>query len=297
MAMRISLAEKQRAIHIAKNSKDSKFGNTLLHQNVQETRLLDKRLAKLEKERRRQTMHVDQRKKCFVEQRNTAPGPLLIVERPPSPDLLHKIIMIENNEDTLDVPGYMRPLKTRVKTPSNHITIEAFAVKAKKKVNVWESVLNTSDPPRFQSAGVPSFPLTVSENSDLWREWQFHVPRPRRNPEQNNKRSYSDKYDTPIDANHRLEMVNKERTNADTNSATFITQIHREPTQGSRTKEHVNHVVTFNTPTSKVGRKRQPLATDTLYTNVKQSTGTTTATRDYRDSTRAWLKTSYTILL
>ena len=38
-------------------------------------------------------------------------------------------------------PRYMHQLKSRVRTPSNLVTIDAFAVKTRQKVNIWEESL------------------------------------------------------------------------------------------------------------------------------------------------------------
>ena len=173
---RKGLMEKERAMSTAKNTKDSKFGTALLKNNFHQNRLLVTTLGRLDNQLRRQQMHIDQQKKRFLNRK--LPEPSIIVERPASPEKFTYDVDSDDSDDYYygGTPSYMKPLKRRVKTPSNLPTIDAFVLKTKKKANLWEEAMDKNERPQFQSTVLPSPPLTQEERNELHAGWLYHRP-------------------------------------------------------------------------------------------------------------------------
>ncbi|PVD20968.1 hypothetical protein C0Q70_19132 [Pomacea canaliculata] len=75
---------------------------------------------------------------------------------------------------SFNMPSYMRPLRSRCRTPSTLTTIDAFTLKAKKKRNVWEEAMDEKAPPQFQSTVRPAARLSRREMAQLQEGWSSH---------------------------------------------------------------------------------------------------------------------------
>lgn len=181
LSSRKGLIERRQAMDTAKNMMTSKVGVCVLSTNTHEDRLLDKQYAKIDKELKRKQMHLDQMKKQFLQTQTLYTfEPTIIVERPPSPEAwMHYESLMEETPSYKADKGYMKPLKSKIKAPSNLPTIDAFTVRSKKKVNLWEEALTDLEHTRFRSTVPPSAKLTEEERFDLQRGWQFHRPQSR----------------------------------------------------------------------------------------------------------------------
>ncbi|KAJ8313355.1 hypothetical protein KUTeg_009141 [Tegillarca granosa] len=128
---------------------------------------------------------LNQEKKLFVKSCTVLNhDPIILVERPPSPENIRKVAKIamsyDEDESAIlerDKPRYMRQLRHKVRTPSLLTTIDAFTVKTKKKRNIWDNVLDEMKPMQFQSTVRPYSKLTERERTDLEAGWSFHKPR------------------------------------------------------------------------------------------------------------------------
>ena len=280
--------EKAFALHLAKNSKDSRFGIALLEENSKELRLLDRQLQRLEKERTRVVLHSKQVRNMFLHERSSLSEPLLIVERSPSPDVLRRVLVIKQDLDD-GVPGYRKPLKTKTRAPSTLTTIDAFAVQNRKKTNVWEDAMKESAEPRFQSAVIPSFPLTHPEMVQLQRGRRVH--RPRSFPSKKVRRSQGQGHTslTP-GVPHNLDDMDTARHQVD-NSGTFITQLPRE---GTTIK--IGKTVKFAKPENVKVPVRLPLATALVASVDTSQSSKKKKSEELRSSLRKWLKVTENLL-
>ena len=139
MTSRKAILERQRAISAARNIKDSSFGKCVLRTNSVYDRLLTTTKTCLDHELKRKQMHGDQERKQFLNKLLlTTNPPSLIVERPPSPDVCRPSMYggdwPEAPDYEMNEPRYMRPLKSRTRTPSNLPTIDAFKV---RELKLW----------------------------------------------------------------------------------------------------------------------------------------------------------------
>lgn len=190
MTSRRSLIEREKAMEAARNPGASKFGDCLITSKAKTDKMLVSNIRKINSEIRRMQLQVNQRMKHFV--KNSAVlnhDPLILVERPPSPDVVKKAHLMTNYAD-LDThfyppvdeedeckPSYMRQLRSKARTPSTLTTIDAFTVKARKKKNVWEGAVDEKTPPTFLSTVRPFAKLTRREISDLQKGYDFHKPK------------------------------------------------------------------------------------------------------------------------
>lgn len=176
------LIERERAMEAARNPGVSKFGDCLFNANQKSDKLLKSNLRKISSEIRRMELQINQKMKYFVKTSNVLNhDPIILVERPPSPEVKKRAQAMKYYEGENDVPGdenkpgYMKQLRTKARTPSTLTTIDAFTVKQRKKKNVWD--LNEKSGPDFQSTVRPCAKLTRREVSDLQKGYEFHKPK------------------------------------------------------------------------------------------------------------------------
>ena len=113
--------------------------------------------------------------------RRHLPEPTIIVEKPPAPEtMVRYYALIDDNPHHYTLltkqPNYMKPLKSRVRTPVIRSTIEAFSAKPLRHINEWEKALKSNEKPRFYSAFNPSYRLTNNDVDELERGWKAHRP-------------------------------------------------------------------------------------------------------------------------
>ncbi|KAL8604995.1 hypothetical protein ACOMHN_018797 [Nucella lapillus] len=173
--------EIHRAVTAARNPRESKFGECLLNVHTKQDAQLKRRLGRIGTEMRRMEYRMHQLKQHFVKNNPCLNHePLILVERPASPQVRHRAKVIEvygEDPENLKLPGYMRPRRSQCKTPSTLTTIDAFTLKTKKKRNVWEEAMDEKEPPRFRSTVRPSAKLTQHEMAALHLGWDAHKPR------------------------------------------------------------------------------------------------------------------------
>ncbi|XP_013392012.1 uncharacterized protein LOC106160045 [Lingula anatina] len=180
LTSRQGLIERERAMNTARYMMDSKVGLCVLKTNTHEDRLHDKERKKIEAQIRRKQMHFEQEKKRFLQSQMLYNfEPTIIVERPPSPEAWMHYEQAIDEDYPKKEPGYMRPIRSRIKTPSNLPTIDAFTVRSKKKTNIWEEALGDIDQTKFISTVPPSARLSQDERVDLQKGWVFHRPQSR----------------------------------------------------------------------------------------------------------------------
>ncbi len=157
------------------NKSGSSFKRVLLRTNAQQDRMLNTEIEKIERLRQKHFKHVLQERKVFLIKKTQLPDPSILVERAPSPDAFYKAALDKYDKTNFDdkTPNYMRPLERRAKTPSTFMTIDAFTVRQKRKVNVWEEKDKNLI---FHSVAPPSNPLNEEELHELQRAWQYHHP-------------------------------------------------------------------------------------------------------------------------
>ena len=187
---RRALIEREKAMEAARNPGVSKFGDCLLTSKAKTDKMLVSNIRKINSEIRRMQLQVNQKMKLFV--KNSAVlnhDPLILVERPPSPEVVKKAHVMRNyadldthfypefDEERENRPSYMRQLRSKAKTPSTLTTIDAFTVKSRRKKNVWEGAVDEKEPPTFKSTVRPFAKLTRREISDLQRGYEFHKPK------------------------------------------------------------------------------------------------------------------------
>ena len=77
---------------------------------------------------------------------------------------------------SISLPSYMRPLRTKSRTPSTLTTIEAYTLQTKKKKNVWEEAAEDPHNLKFKSMARPSAPLSPGEKKQLRMGYTLHKP-------------------------------------------------------------------------------------------------------------------------
>ncbi|XP_033758845.1 uncharacterized protein LOC117341116 isoform X3 [Pecten maximus] len=199
MSSRRMMIERERAVDGARNPAFSKLGSTLLDTYTKPDQYLTKQYRHINSQIRRMEATMRLKKKQFVQTSQVLNyDPIILVERPPSPENVKmakaKILAEEMNEEFIAdeyKPHYMRQLRTKAKTPSTLMTIDAFTVKSKKKRNIWNKTLDERDPPEFQSTVRPYSKLTEKEKTDLQIGWSYHKPRLEAEEDQEPKREKS----------------------------------------------------------------------------------------------------------
>ena len=170
----------ERAVAAARNAGESKYGITLVSGHTQEDKNYKKQLDKLKVELRRKQAHIEQQKKRFVHKIAQLPDPTILVERAPSPENVRKALYDEEFHhywSDIDIPGYRRNTHKTFRYPSNLPTIDAYTLRSKRKVNLWEDA--AQETPKVTSVYVPHAPLTPQEESEIQRCYATHLRRPK----------------------------------------------------------------------------------------------------------------------
>ncbi|XP_046354601.1 uncharacterized protein LOC124134029 [Haliotis rufescens] len=179
--------EREKAMNAARCPKESKFGECLLNINTKDDPLLCKNLGKINLEVRRMEFKMKQLRQTFVKQSKFLNHePLILVERPASPEVRHRRVVMDmgaNDPASMTLPGYMRPLRSRCRTPSTITTIDAFTVRPKKKRNVWEEAMDEKEKPKFKSTVRPCSRLTQRELTEVHLGWSTHKTKVDKEPE------------------------------------------------------------------------------------------------------------------
>ncbi|XP_062594654.1 uncharacterized protein LOC134256074 [Saccostrea cucullata] len=184
---RRSMLEREKAVDGARNPGASKFGHSLAEINSKKDKSLVRELRKIECEFKSLNLQMNQQKKTFVKSCHVLNyDPIILVERPPSPQMKKKALAMsmgldedEYNEhfENGKVPHYMHQLRSKQRTPSTLNTIDAFTVTNKKKKNIWEDAVDQNEAPVFHSTVRPCLQLTKREQTDLQMGWALHKPR------------------------------------------------------------------------------------------------------------------------
>lgn len=183
---RRAMLEREKAMEAARNPGVSKYGTTLVDVNSKQDRDLSKQLSYINSQIRRMEVEMRQKKKYFVKKCQVLNyDPIILVERPPSPEAVKKVVKLEYSDyeqddsvlDPENSPHYMKQLRSKVRTPSLLTTIDAFTIKSSNKKNVWEDATDDKEPMKFQSTVRPYTRLTKREQVDLQMGWSFHKPR------------------------------------------------------------------------------------------------------------------------
>ena len=182
---RRALMEREKAMDAARNPGVSKFGDCLVNINSKSDRVLNTSIRKINSEIRRMEIRINQKMKHFVKNSTVLNhDPMILVERPPSPDIVKRAKTLAEYDGSSEFPvedpnkpNYMQQLRSKTRTPSTLTTIDAFVVKNSKKKNVWEGAVTEKEPPQFLSTVRPYAKLTRREISDLQKGYEFHKPR------------------------------------------------------------------------------------------------------------------------
>lgn len=217
LTSRRAMMEREKAMDAARNPGVSKFGDCLVSMNSKTDKIYVSNIRKINSEIKRMQLQINQKMKHFV--KNSAVlnhDPLILVERPPSPDVVkRKQVMTQYDEldergyppvdeDDEHRPSYMRKLRSKARTPSTLTTIDAFTVKSRKKKNVWEGAVDEKAPPQFQSTVRPFAKLTRREISDLQKGLEFHKPKLENSgladtDDRSSRKTLSPKKNTPVE--------------------------------------------------------------------------------------------------
>ncbi|OWF46835.1 uncharacterized protein LOC110455182 isoform X2 [Mizuhopecten yessoensis] len=228
VSSRRMMLERERAVDGARNPAFSKLGSTLLDTYTKPDQSLTKQYRHINSQIRRMEATMRLKKKQFVQTSQVLNyDPIILVERPPSPvnvKMARAKIMAEkmNEEFIADEykPHYMRQLRTKARTPSTLMTIDAFTVKSKKKRNIWNKTMDEKDPPEFQSTVRPYSKLTEKEKTDLQIGWSYHKPRLEAEEDQEPKRE-----NTMTPKAKRTQESEGETDNEEEFLTPFITQM------------------------------------------------------------------------
>jgi len=182
---RLSSRDKAKAVTEARSPHTSRMGDYLIQQHVVNTRTGGPgggEVCRLTGEQKRSEQQLHLNKRGFLRTSHCLNRePLILVERPPSPKAKTRArIMEKHGVDpvSISLPSYMRPLRTKSRTPSTLTTIEAYTLQTKKKKNVWEEVAEDPHSLRFKSMAKPSAPLTAGEKKQLRMGYTLHKPTP-----------------------------------------------------------------------------------------------------------------------
>ncbi|XP_071175951.1 uncharacterized protein [Mytilus edulis] len=213
---RRAMLEREKAMDGARNPGVSKYGTTLVDVNSKQDRELSKQLKYINSQIKRMEIEMKQKKKYFVKKCQVLNyDPIILVERPPSPEVIKKIVKLAYSDDEDDTyldpensPHYMKQLRSKVRTPSLLTTIDAFTVKTSNKKNVWEEATDDKEPMKFESTVRPCVRLTRREKADLQVGWSYHKPRltPEHTIDNINMKPNSAKSNTPVNGTNLLEF-------------------------------------------------------------------------------------------
>jgi len=182
-ADKMSKRDKIRAVTAARSPHTSRMGDYLIQQylvNSKNSRTPSGDVSRLTGEKKRSEANMYQERHNFLRQSHCLNSePLILVERPPSPKVKTRAKMIAKHgidPQVVSLPSYMRPLKTKSRTPNTLTTIEAYTLQTRKKKNVWEEVAESKDEVKFKSMARPSVPLTAGERRQLKQGYNLHKP-------------------------------------------------------------------------------------------------------------------------
>ncbi|XP_059172307.1 uncharacterized protein LOC131953228 [Physella acuta] len=175
---KVHARDKARAVHTARNPKDSKMGECLLNNHVRGDPLLGSNLGQINRNQKRREQGLEQSMELFLRKSNClSHEPLILVERAPSQSVQTRAALMREfhlDPEAILKPRYMRPLVSRSRTPSTLVTIEAFTVQRKLKKNIWDEAIDET--PKFTSTSRPSARLTKEEFDQLQAGYSSHKP-------------------------------------------------------------------------------------------------------------------------
>nr|KAI8762869.1 hypothetical protein BgiMline_005805 [Biomphalaria glabrata] len=179
---RLNPKDKEKAVSTARNVKYSKMGECILNVHLRDEPGLKPCLARIGREQTRREQSLQQTKQRFLQQSQCLTRePMILVERAPTMDTVTRATFMSSfgiDPVVALLPSYMRPLRSRSKTPSTLTTIEAFTAESKKKKNVWDEALDEA--PKFKSIAKPSTRLTPQEIAQLQAGHLHHKPTPQK---------------------------------------------------------------------------------------------------------------------
>ncbi|KAH3703461.1 uncharacterized protein LOC127861090 isoform X1 [Dreissena polymorpha] len=271
MTSRRAIMERERAMDAARNPGVSRFGDCLISVNSKGDTMLKSHLRKLNSEIRRMEIQLNSKMKHFVKTSAVLNHePLILVERPASPEAVKRAAIMTLERDTHgypsagddDKPSYMRQLRSKAKTPSTLTTIDAFIVKTRKKKNVWEDAADGK--PQFQSTVRPYAKLTQREESDLQKGYELHKPKLEPSGFSDGEDAPSKRLPTPKKKVKRVSSDESDLSDFDEVATPFITQMAevRHKKGGVRKAQTIAEISLAKT--SPVARTLDPTADNTL---------------------------------
>ena len=254
---RRSLMEREKAMEAARNPGVSKFGDCLVNINLKNDKTLNSNLRKINSEIKRMQLQVNHKMKYFVKRSNVLNhDPIILVERPPSPEVKKRAQLMKeyNGEDDVpgdeNKPGYMKQIRSKARTPSTLTTIDAFTVKQRKKKNVWEGAIEEKSGPQFESTVRPFAKLTNRERSDLQKGYEFHKPK------LENSSSSNIEPESRKTSPHRKKISNEsDDSDLDDEITPFITQMASVRTKGRERKEKTVAEISLRPKTPLLGKR------------------------------------------
>ena len=126
----------ERGVESARNQCESKLGSALLRQHADSGRALTATLSSIDRQFNRRRMHLAQERSTFVQRLQALPDPTILIERPP---LARPPLYAAAADGWTGERGYMRPTRPHVKRASHISTIDAFSIRARRKLNTWQS--------------------------------------------------------------------------------------------------------------------------------------------------------------
>ncbi|XP_045207318.2 uncharacterized protein LOC123559502 isoform X2 [Mercenaria mercenaria] len=257
---RRSLMEREKAMEAARNPGVSKLGDCLVSINLKNDKVLTSNLRKINSEIKRMQLQVNHKMKYFVKNSNVLNhDPIILVERPPSPEVKKRAHLMEHYDGEEDVPGdenkpgYMKQIRSKARTPSTLTTIDAFTVKQRKKKNVWDGAVDEKSAPEFESTVRPYAKLTRREKSDLQKGYEFHKPKLENSGISETEKSASSKPHT-----HKKkvkEVANDDDSDFEDEITPFITQMAKVRRNGNDRKEKTLAEISLKPKTPVLGMK------------------------------------------
>jgi len=231
LTSRRSMMERERAMDAARNPGISRFGDCLVNNQSKGDKMLASHMRKINSEIRRMEAQINNKMKCFLKSSAVLNhDPLILVERPASPEAVKKAYVMRNDKDEHgypanvdeEKPSYMRQLRSKARTPSTLTTIDAFTVKARKKKNVWDDA--TGEKPQFQSTVRPYAKLTKREITDLQKGYEFHKPKLDNNAHSDSEEKYHKALPSPKRSSSK-GAYDSDASDVDDYATPFITQM------------------------------------------------------------------------
>lgn len=265
---RRALIERERAMETARNPGVSKFGDCLVSINLKDDRVLTSNLRKINSEIRRMQLQINHKMKYFVKNSTVLNhDPLILVERPPSPEVVKRPQIMSHYDGEEDVPGdenkpgYMRQIRSKARTPSTLTTIDAFTVKQRKKKNVWEGVADEKSGPEFQSTVRPYVKLTSREKSDLQKGYEFHKPKLENSGHSDSEEINTSKHPTSKKKVKEISTDESDDSDFENEVTPFITQMAKVRRKAKDRKEKTIAEISLRprTPVHGSNKSRSPV--------------------------------------